>query len=147
MSKYKCLVISGILDSGKTTLIKNLINNFKQDSSNKLIREGSFSDHNRKTNDCWAIIEINDNKIGFFSQGDCRSGIEHGLRETKDCEFVVGASHLYGDTVDTYFDYEVRHFDKGEVLFINKIHFDEDSYLSASEKFVDNIKELIKLYL
>lgn len=141
----KCIVVSGKSNSGKTTAIKMLIEKFK--IKHNCVKEGSFSDYQRETKDHWAVFDVNGKKVGLFSQGDGRGGIEHGLRETKECVFIVGASHLYGDTVDTYFDYEVRHFDKGEVIFINKIHFDKDSYLSANEKFVDNIEELIKFYL
>lgn len=144
MNNIRCIVISGKSNSGKTTSILSLINVFRK---YKLIKEGTFSDHNKTTKDRWAIFEINGKKVGLFSQGDSRYGIEHGLRETKNCDFIIGASHLYGDTISTYFDYKVKCFKQNEVLFINKIHFDENIYIDENEKFIQNIKELIFLML
>ena len=143
MNNIKCIVISGKSNSGKTTSILGLINSFRK---YKLIKEGTFSDYNKTTKDRWAIFEINGKKVGLFSQGDSRFGIEHGLRETKDCDFIIGASHLYGDTISTYFDYKVKCFKQNEVLFINKIHFNENIYIDDLIKSGQMVKEIILGY-
>lgn len=145
MSNIKCIVISGCSNSGKTQTILDLIEIFKL--KYEMVDQGTFSDKGNETRDKWAIFKVNGIQVGLFSQGDGTKGIEHGLRATKDCAFVIGASHLYGKTVETYFNYNKRHFEKGQVLFVNKLHYPDNIYEEENKIFLLNMNELMNYYL
>lgn len=123
MNKCKCIVVSGKSNVGKTSSINLLID--------RLIDEGyktngpHFYGEIRESNDRWIIFDINGKKLGIGSRGDGSEGVIASLTKLVGCNYVISASHLYGDSIDEYLKESTdwgKHptFKLNEMVILNK---------------------------
>lgn len=140
MNNLKCLVVSGKSNVGKTSALKELIKIFESKYEKMLFE----SYGKRITNDVMSLFLINGYKVGVITQGDAAGCINKGLNKIGDCDFVFGASHLFGSTVDEY----LKYFKTNEILFTNKLASKDVSLIEDDNKnYALMLEELATLLL
>ena len=140
MKNLKCMVVSGKSNVGKTSALKELIRIFESKYEKMLFE----SYGKRMTNDVMAAFLINGYKVGIITQGDAAWCVNKGLNKIGDCDFIFGASHLFGSTVDEYF----KHFETNEILFMNKLPSKDASLIEDDNKnYASMLEELVTLLL
>lgn len=150
---YKAIIICGISNTGKTTSIlyaaDKIIECLKEKYSDVIV-DGPNVYCKGSSNDRWYVITVNGKRIGIMSRGDHPDGIKHGLwlvtnEEKEKCDFYIGASHLYGDTINYYLKRKDL-FAKEEIIFVNKVGFESEVDKKENEKdneaFAESIKDL-----
>ena len=143
----KLLVICGKGSVGKTTAIVSSIDLlYKEllsiDPNTRITDRKKYSTRRRRkclVDDEWAVIESNGKRIGIMSLGDTESGINEGFKNVCVCNYYICASHLYGDTVECFFNGNLLvTFKKNETLFLQKIG-DEGNENADNQQFAELI--------
>ena len=114
MKNAKCIVVSGKSNVGKTSSLKELIKIFE--AKYEKILKCPYG-YKRETNDVVAVFKIKNFRVGIMTEGDSAECIKRGFDLIGNCDFVIGASHLYGETINEY----LQRFNNNELVVLNKI--------------------------
>ena len=140
MKNTKCIVVLGKSNTGKTTSLKLLISSLSKKYED--ILHSSYSDI-RVTNDVIEGFLINGYKVGIMTEGDMDLCVKYGLTFFKDYDLVIGASHLYGKTIEEYFN----HYKNDELLFLIKPKSEIIYVKSDNDSFAKKLEELLMITL
>ena len=114
MKSTKCIVVSGKSNVGKTSSLKELIKIFE--AKYEKILKCPYG-YKRETNDVVAVFKIKNFRVGIMTEGDSVACIKRGFDLIGNCDFVIGASHIYGETINVY----LERFNNNELVVLNKV--------------------------
>ena len=148
------IVICGKQNSGKTTIIRKIIDYFRDDK--KFIVKDIISN----PTDAIAIIELKNKKtIGIVSGGDAEETLIQNFKKLSVCDYYLSPAHLYGETIHFYSkpqlssdNFKEHIFSFDTTLFIRKTqgkdietkgHIDNPDIINSNEHFKEMIVELV----